>query len=174
MHVVNRAILANTLAMALFCGLMAFGGVAVAQTPINVSSDTMTYAPEGNKVIFEGNVHVTREGFQIWAARIEIVFAPKEDQAASSDVGDFDPGNVQKIVASGSVRLAKDGRTGTCGAATYFVPQGMLQMEGSPVLQDGQNSLRGKVIRFYMKDNRSEVVGGEDERVNAIFYAPEQ
>ena len=45
-------------------------------------------------------------------------------------------------------------------------------MEGNPILRDGQNTVRGDVIKFYIHENRSEVLSGTQRRVEAIFYSP--
>ena len=45
-------------------------------------------------------------------------------------------------------------------------------MEGDPTLKDGPNIIKGEVIKLYLKDNRSEVLGGKDKRVEALFFTP--
>jgi lipopolysaccharide export system protein LptA len=41
-------------------------------------------------------------------------------------------------------------------------------MEDNPVLMEGANKIQGEVIKLYIKENRSEVLGGKG-RVEAIF-----
>ena len=45
----------------------------------------------------------------------------------------------------------------------------ILVLEGDPVLQDGENSIRGNVIRYFMNENRSVVEGSPKKRVHAVF-----
>ena len=68
--------------------------------------------------------------------------------------------------------MTRDTTQGRCATLTYMVQSGVLLMEGDPILEDGDNTITGQVIKFYMKDNRSEVVGGKDKRVQAVFSAP--
>lgn len=165
-----------TAILTLVCLCAALTAARAETVPVQVSADSMRYDPTGNLVTFEGNVHVVRPDFQIWAASIEIHFQPQtqgEDGGNATERISFDPGDVTKIVALGGVRMTSDGRTGTCGAATYYVADGLFQMNGDPVLTDGKNRIEGKTIRYFVKSNRSEVLGGDNKRVNATFAAPE-
>jgi lipopolysaccharide export system protein LptA len=47
-------------------------------------------------------------------------------------------------------------------------------MEGDPVLRDEGNSIGGQEIRFYVNENRSEVLGAPGKPVNAVFSAPKR
>ena len=166
------------LGFALLGVLLAGVTAGVAGTlPINIDADAMTYSPSGNEVVFKGNVIVKRTDFTLRASTITIYMQKKaQSKTPPSDkaLAPFDPGGIQKIIASGGVRMDYQGKVGTCGIATYYVAQGLLQMEGNPKLQDGKNTIRGAKIKFYMNDNRSEVIGGKSQRVKAIFQAPEK
>lgn len=140
------------------------------KVPTKITSDTMRYEQDGKSVTFEGRVHVTRPDVQIWAQRLLVVL--KGGAKGSGAVGAADPGEVRKIVATGKVRLLREGKEGFCGKATYEVEPGMLVMEDSPRLMDGGNSITGRVIRLYLKDNRSEVEGSADSQVEAVFFTP--
>lgn len=145
---------------------------AIAATvPVDIQADTMRYSPSGKEVVFEGNVHVTRQDVAIRAATITIHLSGKAESGPG--VAAMDPGAIQKIVATGGVRIDYQGKVGTCATATYNVRTGMLVMEGNPALEDGKNRIQGLVIKFNLKENRSEVVGGKGTRVKATFQAPE-
>ncbi len=137
--------------------------------PTKITSEKMTYNPSGNAVTFEGKVHVNRPDFDLWAGRITVFFTP---DAATGNQGALDSGKIDKITASGSVRLEREGRVGLCQSATYLVREGLFKMEGNPILKDGPNIIKGEVIKLYLKDNRSEVLGGKNKRVEALFFTP--
>ena len=141
------------------------GGMA----PTKITSEKMTYSPSGSAVTFEGDVHVNRPDFDLWAGRITVFFTPG---GATGNQGALDSGKIDKITASGSVRLEREGRVGLCRSATYLIREGLLKMEGDPTLKDGPNIIKGEVIKLYLKDNRSEVLGGKDKRVEALFFTP--
>lgn len=148
-------------------------GVALAaeeQVPTKITSDRMHYSQDGRSVVFEGTVHVDRTDMQIWARKLVVHFAEGQGGGQSGVAGD--PGEIERIVATGDVRLERKGKTGTCDTATYKVGPGVLVMEGSPELQDGDNRIAGRIIRLYLKDNRSEVEGGGGKQVEALFLTP--
>ncbi|WP_462324819.1 LptA/OstA family protein [Desulfoplanes sp.] len=148
------------------------------KVPTTITSDDMTYDPDSNRVSFSGEVHVARKDFQLWSEKLFIHFVGQQNRGSSSAVEGTDPGrdlsDVKKIIAVHNVRLESQGKKGFCGKATYFQDQDMLQMEDEPRLEDGKNQIMGEIIKLYIKDNRSEVIGGK-KRVEAIFYSrPDQ
>lgn len=138
------------------------------QVPTKITSESMRYSQDGGSVVFEGKVFVNRPDMRIWARKLTVYFAEGGKKSATPG----DTGEIEKIVAQGSVRLEREGKQGTCDKATYQVGPGVLVMEGDPQLADGDNSITGRVIRLYLKDNRSEVEGGGGKQVEAIFMTP--
>ncbi len=149
----------------------------LAKTPTKIESDSMRYDQSAGTVVFEGKVHVDRPDFQLWSNQLTVHFSPQakgasKDQKAAGQSLPADAGKIEKIVAAGAVRIERDGKVGTCGTATYLVQEGLFSMEGEPVLKDGANIVTGKVVKLFFKDNRSEGLGGEGQRVQATFSTP--
>ncbi len=140
-------------------------------TPTRITAKTMEYSQSGRQVVFAGEVHVARDDMDIWADKITVVFEASNEPAANQP-DNFDPGAISSIKAVGNVRLERDGRTGRSSQATYDVAKGVLELSGNPKLEDGKNTIQGKVIRFHLKDNRSEVIGDQSQRVEALFFTP--
>jgi len=147
------------------------------QDPVRITSDKMVYSQNDNAVVFLGNVHGTQKDMAIWATKVTAFFADKKKDpkgqkgGAEKAPGDF--GNtIERIVAEGSVRLVAGKNEGACSTLIYYVADGVLRMEGNPILREGQNTVRGDVIKFYMHENRSEVLSGTQRRVEAIFFSP--
>jgi lipopolysaccharide export system protein LptA len=140
--------------------------------PTRITSDKLRYSPSGQQVVFEGAVRVTREDFVLTADAITVFLGKAAGSSGGKNPQEMDAGRIEKIVANGHVRLERQGRVGTCDTATYLVAQGLFKMEGDPVLTDGKNRLTGEVIKLYAKDNQSEVVGGKNKRVEALFFTP--
>lgn len=163
------------------CTTFAFaqkGNLANREVPTDVTAMRMSYDAGKQQVIFEGGVKVVRPDFEMDADRLIIYLksgpkaaetTEKEDPLAGMSGGDID-----KLVALGNVKMRKDGRTGDCGKATYHLDRELLVMEQNPVLRDGENSIRGQVINFYVGENRSEVLGGKGEPVRATFKSSTQ
>ena len=143
------------------------------QAPVRITSDKMVYNQAENSVVFQGNVHGTHTDMAIWAERITAYFSDKKNKDQKQDKGAGDFGDtIERIVAEGNVRLVANKNEGACAKLTYNVPQAVIRMDGNPILREGQNSIRGESIMFYIRENRSEVLSGTQRRVEAIFYTP--
>lgn len=135
--------------------------------PVKITSDRMVYDDAQGTVSFEGNVHATHSSLSLWASKVTAYFAKKGEGGNPAE-------NVDRILATGGVRMRYQDRvTGNCDQLLYTVKNGILRMQGNPILEDGPNRIQGQEIRFYLKDNRSEVVGGKGKRVEATFITPE-
>jgi len=143
------------------------------QAPVRITSDKMVYNQAENSVVFQGNVHGTHTDMAIWAERITAFFSDKKNKDQKQDKGPGDFGDtIERIVAEGNVRLVANKNEGACAKLTYMVAEGVIRMDGNPILREGQNTVRGESIKFYIRENRSEVLSGAQRRVEAIFYTP--
>lgn len=140
------------------------------QDPVRITSDKLTYNQAENSVVFVGNVHATHGNMALWSERLTAYFVDKgkTKEKGGNDFAD----KIERIVADGDVRMVANKNEGQCATLTYFVAEGMLRMDGNPILREGQNTVRGDTIKFYMRDNRSEVLSGKQRRVEAIFFTP--
>jgi len=159
------------------------------QDPVRITSDRMVYNQAENAVVFIGNVHGTQADMAIWSNKLTAYFTEKarlntggkskpaekshEQQPADKGSGDFGE-KIDRIVAEGNVRLVSGKNEGACGKLTYYVKEGMLRMDQNPILREGQNTVRGDVIKHYIHENRSEVLSGTQRRVEAIFSSPDK
>lgn len=142
---------------------------AAQDVPVKITSDTMTYTQKGDQVVFKGSVYVIRQDIELWSNTLTVLLEKKEGAKNATQSVVDEQGSIKKIVAQGNVRIKADkGRTGTCGKATYEADKDLLTMEDNPVLMEGANKIQGEVIKLYIKENRSEVLGGKG-RVEAIF-----
>jgi len=146
------------------------------EDPVRITSDKMVYSQTENAVVFQGNVHGTQADMAIWANKVTAYFSAKEKKPQGKNAPEKAPGDfgdkIERIVAEGEVRLVAGKNEGACAQLTYFVADGLLRMEGNPILREGQNTVRGDVIKYYMRENRSEVLSGSQRRVEAIFFSP--
>lgn len=146
------------------------------KAPVRVTADTMTYEPDKNIVVFSGNVEVTRENFRMWSAKLTMYMKEqkssggnREANSANSGLDAMKTGDLDRIVAEKNVRFRMDTKSGTAQKATWLADREELVLEGNPVLLDGQNSVTGNRIRYFVRENRSQVEGGSGKRVEAVF-----
>lgn len=158
--------------------------------PVKVTADTMTYQTDKNMVVFSGNVEVQRGPFQLWASTVTMHLKPAQaegktstkspnpeaavepapaEAAPSGLTSGLATGDIDRIIAEKNVRFKNNTQIGTASKATYTAQNGVLLLEGEPVLRDGENSITGHSIRYFTAENRSEVLGGAKKRVEAIF-----
>ncbi len=142
---------------------------AAQDVPVKITSDTMTYTQKGDQVVFKGSVYVIRQDIELWSDTLTVFLEKKESSKNATQSVVDEQGSIKKIIALGNVRIKADkGRSGTCGKATYEADKDLLTMEIDPILMEGANKIQGEVIKLYIKENRSEVLGGKG-RVEAIF-----
>jgi len=158
-----------------FCLIFMFGLTANAAPAddVKVTSEKMTYSADGQTVEFIGNVVVKHPQADMWDNKVTVYLQEKASSEKTDTTGDVTPGEVEKIVAQGNVRIKMDqGRSGSCDTVTYTLSNELLVMTGSPTLSEGKNTIAGNVIKFWVKENRSEVLGSSNQPVEAIFSAP--
>lgn len=142
--------------------------------PVKITSDTMRYTQKADEVVFTGNVHVIRQEVNLWSNTLTVLLEKQKEAEQSNDPLTRQSGNIKRIIAVGNVRMkAENNRSGTCGKATYEAATEVLTLEDNPVLMEGLNTIKGEVIKLYVRENRSEVVGGK-KRVEAIFMTEDK
>ena len=142
--------------------------------PVDVTADSMVYNSDKNTVSFQGSVEAARGEFRLWADSLTIFLrgsGEKSGDASSSSslaaaMGGTD---LDRIVAERNVRFKNGAQHGSAQKATYLARPNTLVLEGAPILHDGDNSISGSVIRYYVNENRSVVEGGPKRRVHAVF-----
>lgn len=154
--------------------------------PIKVTADDMIYDMDKNTVDFKGNVVVVRGDFILHSKVVTIYMLDKNTNTSSTSSSNSQPtpltgkksdpiptaqdsNNIEKIVASNGVTFKYGTQSGQSDNAIYQAKTGVLTMHGNPIVRDGENQIQGETIRYYMYERRSEVVGTEKKRVEAIF-----
>ncbi len=157
--------------------------------PVKINADDMEYDIAGNKIIFKGNVHVVRGEFFMTAPKMTIYIksaqkAAQEEKAEVNVHHDAIPltgkvekstktvdaqNKIDKIEAENGVKFKYGSQSGHSQTAEYDAAKGVLTMKGNPVVEEGNNSIRGETILYYLYERKSEVVGSQRRRVEAIF-----
>lgn len=150
----------------LFCAFAGLQTPAYAAKPepstvtTNVTADKMVYDSTAQKVTFSGKVKVTHPDFALTSDRLQL-FLSKQPQSGSREADRLNAGAVERIIAESKVRInLPEGRVATCSKATYTVDSETLLMEGTPILREGNNQIKGDKMIFYLRENRNEVQGG--------------
>jgi lipopolysaccharide export system protein LptA len=129
--------------------------------PITVKSNEMTADNKGKTAIFSGKVVAKQGDITIFADKLVVNYADKK-------------GDVDKVEALGTVRIIQQNRTGFADQAVYDSRNGRIVLTGTPRVVQGGDSISGKVITYYVDDDKSDVSSGGDpkERVEAVINPP--
>lgn len=129
--------------------------------PITIKSNVLTADNKGKTAVFTGKVVAKQGDITIYADKIIVNYAEKK-------------GDVEKIEASGNVRIVQQNKIGTAEQAVYDSRDGSITMTGNPKVMQGADSISGNAITYYVDDDRSVVSSGDDpkSRVEAVINPP--
>jgi len=129
--------------------------------PITIKSNELTADNKGKTAIFTGKVVAKQGDITIFADKIIVSYAEKKN-------------DVEKIEAVGNVRIVQQNKTGIAGQAVYDSHDGRITLTGNPKVMQGSDSISGKIITYYVDDDKSVVSGGDDpkSRVEAVINPP--
>ena len=124
--------------------------------PINITSDRMEADNRNRTVSFLGNVVAKREDMVIFSDRISTFYTKQ--------------GQIKKIIARGNVKINQHDRIATCQEATFFQPSQKIVLTGKPKVWQGNNILSGEKIIILLNEDKIDIEGGKQNRVNAVIY----
>jgi lipopolysaccharide export system protein LptA len=129
-----------------------------ASLPITVKSNEMNADNKGKTAVFFGKVVAKQGDVTIFSDKLIVSYAEKG-------------GDVEKIEAFGNVRIVQLNRTGFSDQAVYESSTGRVVMTGSPRVVQGDDRISGKVITYYIDDEKSHVSNDGDPkaRVEAVI-----
>lgn len=140
--------------------------------PVDITSDTMVYNSDKNTVVFQGKVESIRGEFKMWSELLTLYLKNRNTSDSSKKTAPaaaMEGSDLDKIIAEKNVRFQNGTQTGSAQKATYYSDKSLLVLEGNPVLHDGDNSIKGNIIRYFVNENRSVVEGSPNQRVHAVF-----
>lgn len=129
--------------------------------PITVKSNEMTADNKGKTAVFSGKVVAKQGDIIIFSDKLVVSYGDKSSE-------------VEKIEAFGTVRIIQQNRTGFADQALYDSRSGRIVLTGTPRVVQGNDSISGKVITYYLDDEKSDVSSGGDPkaRVEAVINPP--
>ena len=130
-------------------------GLKNSNYPLEITSDRMRSENGGQKIIFSGNVSVTKEEMTITSDIIEVYNTPDKKQT-------------QEIVAIGNVKISKGNKKAKGDRAVYLEQLQKIILTGNPkaVAWEADDIIEGREMIFLMKKDRFVV----NERVKAKIF----
>jgi lipopolysaccharide export system protein LptA len=138
------------------------------QKTIHIISDLLTTDNEKGFVEFSGNVQATQGTTMIISDRLKVYYKEDADTAQKISGGE---GAVEKIVASGNVKINFDDKQAVSNEAEYMTETQILVLSGPDSKVTTANEfISGAKITLFRSDGRIKVEGGKGKRVEAVFY----
>jgi lipopolysaccharide export system protein LptA len=132
---------------------------------IHISSRRLISNTADNTAEFIGDVRARQGNTRILADRIKIFL--KDDSSADNG---SPAQSLEKLVASGNVKINLDNRLAVARQAVYITAQRVLILTGPGAsVSSGDNTISGETITFYRDDGRFTVEGGANGRVEAVI-----
>ncbi len=146
--------------------------------PTRITSERLRYSHHDHQIEFIGEVRVDRPNFQLRSERLVIFLRtlPREDRPdAVTPEQDMEAQvDIEKMIALGKVFLKHEERIGHGDAATYWVDQGVLRLEGNAIVEGGGTKLEGNVVTINVQEKEVDVQGRKDRRVEGMFHLPRE
>jgi lipopolysaccharide transport protein LptA len=122
---------------------------------LEITSDRMRSERGGQKIIFSGNVAITRQGIRITSDILEVYNTPDKKQT-------------QEIVAIGNVRITKGNKKAQGDRAVYLEHLQKIILTGSPkaIAWEADDIIEGREMIFLINKDRFVV----NERVRAKLF----
>ena len=170
----------KTLIAFLLIGLVA-SAASAAPAPndeIHVSADTLISAKNANYAEFQGNVITTYKGAVLYSNRLKITYKEKGAKPAGNQKGHS--GDVEKIIATGNVKIVFEDKTSWSESAVYTKADDCILLTGgNPKVVSGKNTISGETIKINRTTEEVFVNGetkqgqGKSKRVEASFFPEE-
>lgn len=134
--------------------------------PLNIASDRMEVSQNDHTIIFEGHVVIRQDDMTITGKQLKITGvegAKKTDESSMMD-------KIDRIEVEGDVRITQQDKLATADKAVYYHQEQKILLMGRPMVSQGPDTLKGRLITLYIADGKSVVEGGEETPVQAVLH----
>jgi lipopolysaccharide export system protein LptA len=140
--------------------------------PVDVGADRIEVQDRSNRAILTGNVVAQQGNMTMNSARLTVLYANSAPGGSGSGP------QIQRLEASGGVRLRTPTETARSQFAIYDVPRRLVTMIGGVNLDQGANHVQGGRLVLDLDTHRAVVDGGaagsqsQGGRVTGHFTVP--
>ena len=113
--------------------------------PIKITSDRLIANKKEGLATFKGSVVARHKDGTIISDSLKVYYDGKDA--------------VEKIVASGNVKINRQDRVGVCNTATFYPDEQKIVMSGDPRVWKDGDVVTGQVITIYGGSDRMDVEG---------------
>lgn len=125
--------------------------------PIRIKSDELFTDNKRKMATFTGNVIARQGDVTIYADKLVVSYSEESEEISTAEV-------------TGNVRIVQGNRRAQSSHGIYDAKLGKITLDGTPKVFQNNDVLSGKLIIYYLDEDRSEVTSGPGERVDAVIH----
>jgi lipopolysaccharide export system protein LptA len=130
-------------------------------TPVNVTSDKLSYVDSERRAVFSGNVIVRTQDTTMTSDAIQVILLPKKGQAEAQSAS-----QLERIEAQGDIKIEQSARKATGSKLVYTAVDEKMVLTGTPehppsIFDAERGQISGNSLTFFTHDGRVLVGGGE-------------
>ena len=142
-------------------------------TPVNVTSDRLSYVDAERRAVFSGNVVVHAQDATITSATVQVILLPKNGQSETQSAS-----QLERIEAQGDIRIEQGGRKATGNKLVYTAAEEKMVLTGSPgklpsIFDAERGQISGDSLTFFTHDGRVLVGSGETSKTEIPNRIPD-
>ncbi|GFO65553.1 lipopolysaccharide transport periplasmic protein LptA [Geomonas paludis] len=125
--------------------------------PLKIKSDTLNTDNEKKTAIFEGKVVARQGDMTLYTDRLVVSYNGPNNE-------------VSQVEAFGNVRIVQEERQATGAHGVYDPKLARIILDGNPKVVSGEDVVTGRIITYYVNEQKSVVTSGPKERVEAVIH----
>jgi lipopolysaccharide export system protein LptA len=142
-------------------------------TPVNVTSDKLSYIDADRKAVFSGNVIVRAQDATITSDSVQVILLPKTSQAEDQSAS-----QLERIEAQGDIKIVQGARKASGTKLVYTAAEEKMVLTGTrgklPSIFDAERGqISGDSLTFFTHDGRVLVGSGETSKTNIPNRVPD-
>lgn len=123
-----------------------------ADTPVEVTADSLEVDQDTGRAVFSGNVLVVQGDIRIGAGKVEVFY-------------DAEGGAITRLVASDGITFVTATEAVEASDADYDLGTGLIVLTGKVLLTQGKNALSAERMTVNLRDGSAQL----DGRVRTVF-----
>jgi lipopolysaccharide export system protein LptA len=142
-------------------------------TPVNVTSDRLSYVDAERRAVFSGNVVVRAQDATITSASVQVILLPKNGQAENQSAS-----QLERIEAQGDIKIEQGSRKAAGNKLVYTAAEEKMVLTGTPgklpsIFDAERGQISGDSLTFFTRDGRVLVGNGETSKTEIPNRIPD-
>jgi lipopolysaccharide export system protein LptA len=129
--------------------------------PVHIKSDQLLTDSNRKMATFTGNVAARQGELTIYSDKLVVSYSETGNGISNAEV-------------FGNVRITQGERRAEADHGVYDAKGGKIILDGNPKVYQLNDVISGKVITYFLDEDRSEITSGSGTRVEAVIHPREK